>query len=143
MAETADHSIPLPVANPDNAGFWEGCRQHELRLQRCRRCASVRHPPRPMCPQCTSLDYDWTRASGRGTVYTFTIVHRPTLPVFQEAAPYNVVVVQLAEGPFIVSNLVGCPADQIRIGMAVSVEFDDISEAVSLPRFRPLSLPGG
>ncbi|HUI27753.1 MAG TPA: OB-fold domain-containing protein, partial [Candidatus Kryptonia bacterium] len=95
---------PIPVPNPDNAGFWEGCRNRELRLQRCRGCGTVRHPPRPMCPQCTSTEYEWMRASGRGTIYSFTIVHGPTLPVFQARAPYNVVVVQLDEGPYLVSN---------------------------------------
>lgn len=129
-------AIPRPVANFDNAGFWDGCRQHELRLQRCRACRAYRHQPRPMCPQCNSLEYEWMRASGRGTVYTFTIVHGPTLPAFQRNAPYNVVVVQLEEGPFMVSNLVDCAAEHIRIGMAVEVVFEDVTETISLPKFR-------
>lgn len=128
--------IPVPVPNPDNEGFWEGCRQHELRLQRCSACAAWRHQPRPMCSQCQSFEYAWARASGRGTIYTFTVVHGPTLPVFQEVAPYNVVVVQLAEGPFMVSNLIDCPAEGIRIGMPVQVIFDDVTDTVSLPKFR-------
>jgi hypothetical protein len=134
---TSEH--PIPVASFDNHGFWEGCRQHELRLQRCRTCHTFRHQPRPMCPQCRSLDYEWARASGRGTVYTFTIVHGPTLPAFQAAAPYNVIVVQLEEGPFMVSNLVDCGAEHIRIGMAVEVVFEDVTETATLPRFRPLA----
>lgn len=89
-----------------------------------------------MCPQCTNLDYEWASVSGRGIVYTFTVVHGPTLPVFQERAPYNVAVVQLDEGPFIVSNIIGCTADQIRIGMVVQVEFEDVTETTSLPKFR-------
>jgi len=128
--------IPVPVPNPDNQGFWDSCRQHELRLQRCLSCGAWRHQPRPMCPECHSLDYEWARASGRGTVYTFTVVHGPTLPVFQERAPYNVVVVRLAEGPYMVSNLIDCPVEDIRIGMSVEVVFDDVSETVSLPKFR-------
>ena len=129
--------IPEPVSNPDNQGFWDGCRQHELRLQRCRQCGAVRHQPRPMCAQCTSLEYDWARASGRGTVYTFTIIHGPTLPAFRDQLPYNVAVVQLEEGPFIVTNIVGCAAAHIHIGMRVVVEFDDVSDTLSLPKFRP------
>ncbi len=129
-------AIPLPVPNQDNEGFWEGCRRHELRVQRCTRCVSLRHPPRPMCPGCCTTEYEWAAVSGRGVVYSFTIVHRPTLPAFQAQIPYNVAVVHLEEGPFMVTNLVGCATDQIRIGMAVVVEFDDISPTVSLPKFR-------
>ncbi|HXQ20135.1 MAG TPA: Zn-ribbon domain-containing OB-fold protein [Candidatus Acidoferrales bacterium] len=134
----ADLQIPLPVPNLDNEGFWEGCRQHQLRLQSCRRCGQLRHPPRPMCPQCTAVEYEWAPLGGRGTIYSFTIVHGPTLPVFAPSAPYNVVVVQLAEGPFIVSNVVGCAAGQIRIGMPVEVVFEDVAETTSLPKFRPV-----
>ncbi len=136
MSDDQRPTIPIPVPNFDNAGFWEGCRQHELRIQRCTACGAVRHPPRPMCPHCNSVDSDWMRASGRGSVFSFTIVHGPTLPVFQARAPYNVVVVQLDEGPYIVSNLVDCSAEQIRIGMAVDVVFEDVSEDTSLPKFR-------
>lgn len=134
---TAGSAIPLPVPNPDNAGFWDACRRHELRLQHCAGCGAVRHPPRPTCPQCLSFAYEWRRSSGRGVVYTFTIVHGPTLAAFHERCPYNVVVVQLAEGPFMVSNLVGCSADGITVGMPVEVIFEDVSETVTLPKFRP------
>ncbi len=131
------HAIPVPVSNADNAGFWEGCRRHELRLQRCSACGTFRHHPRPMCPHCHHLEYEWASASGRGTLYTFTIVHGPTLPVFQQHAPYNVAVIHLDEGPFIVSNVVGCANDHLRIGMPVEVVFEDVSEELSLPKFRP------
>ena len=95
-----------PVPNPDNRGFWDGCRRGELRLQRCTRCGVWRHHPRPICPACRSFDYEWALASGRGVVHTFTIVHRPTLPAFEAQLPYNVIVVRLEEGPFMVSNLI-------------------------------------
>lgn len=132
-------AIPVPVPDSDNAGFWEGCRQHELRLQRCSACGAVRHHPRPMCPHCTSCDYGWVRAGGRGTLYTFTIVHGPTLPVFQAHAPYNVAVIQLDEGPFIVSNIVGCRPEHLRIGMRLQVTFETLDEGTVLPRFSPLA----
>ena len=129
-------AIPLPVPNRDNEGFWDACRRHELRVQRCTRCGKLRHHPRPTCPGCCSPEYEWAAVSGRGVVYSFTIVHPPTLPAFQGQTPYNVAVVQLEEGPFMVTNLVGCAAGQIRIGMTVVVEFDDISPTISLPKFR-------
>jgi len=84
-----------------------------------------------------SFDFEWRRVSGRGIVYTFTIVHGPTLAAFQASAPYNVVVIQLVEGPFFVSNLVGCSADRITVGMPVEVVFEDVSDTVTLPKFRP------
>jgi uncharacterized OB-fold protein len=96
-----------------------------------------------MCPHCTSVDYDWIRASGRGVVHTFTIVHGPTLAVFQERAPYNVVVVQLAEGPFLVSNLVECPVERLSIGLPVEVVFEDLGQTISLPKFRPVERSEG
>jgi len=136
-ADAGGPPIPVPVPNPDNVGFWEGCRAHELRLQRCTRCGTVRHQPRPMCPACNSLAHEWTRASGRATIYSFTIVHGPTLPVFQARAPYNVAVVQLEEGPFMVTNIVDCTAAALRIGLPVVVSFADVSDAISLPLFRP------
>jgi len=130
-------SAPVPVPNPDNAGFWDACRQGELRLQRCTRCGAWRHHPRPMCPRCGGLEHEWARASGRGVVHTFTIVHRPTLPAFDERVPYNVVAVRLDEEVFMVSNLVECSLDQIRIGLPVEVVFEPLTDEITLPKFRP------
>ena len=90
-----------------------------------------------MCPACGSLDYEWAKASGRGIVHTFTIVHRPTLPAFEDRIPYNVIAVRLDEGVFMVSNLVDCPPDEIRIGMPVEVEFEPLTDEITLPKFRP------
>lgn len=132
-------AIPVPVPNPDNQGFWDGCARGELRLQRCADCAAWRHPPRPMCPRCHSLRSEWALASGRGVVHTFTIVHRPTLPAFEARLPYNVVVVRLDEGPLMVSNLVDCPLEAIHIGMPVAVLFEPLTDAIALPQFRPRS----
>ncbi len=133
--------LPLPVPNPDNQGFWDGCARGELRLQRCADCAAWRHPPRPMCPRCHSLASEWGLASGRGVVHTFTIVHRPTLPAFESRLPYNVVVVRLDEGPLMVSNLLGCRNDAIHIGMPVVVAFTPLTDTMALPQFRPQASP--
>lgn len=131
--------IPYPVPNPDNQGFWDACRRGELRLQRCLGCGAWRHHPRPMCPACHSLDYEWALASGRGVVHTFTIVHRPTLPAFEDQLPYNVIVVRLEEGPLMVSNLVDSPAEAIRIDLPVEVVFEPLTDDIALPKFRPRS----
>jgi len=129
--------MPVPVPNFDNAEFWAGCAAGELRLQRCAGCGALRHPPKPMCPHCRSTAVEWQRASGRGTVYSFTIVHRPTLAPFEPRVPYNVIVVQLDEGPYLVSNLVDCAPEAIRIGMRVEVVFERVNDALMLPKFRP------
>ncbi len=91
-----------------------------------------------MCPSCGSFDYEWALASGRGVVHTFTIVHRPTLPAFEALLPYNVIVVQLDEGPFMVSNLVGGDATTLRIGLPVEVVFAALDEQITVPTFRPV-----
>ncbi len=130
---------PYPVPNPDNAPFWDACARGELRLQRCQQCGAWRHHPRPMCPQCGSTASEWARASGRGVVHTFTIVHGPTLPAFQERLPYNIVAVALDEGVYMVSNLVDCPVEAIRIGMPVEVVFEPLTDTIALPKFRALA----
>ena len=132
----ADHPHPVPTL--DSAPFWDWCRRHELRLQRCAECGTWRFHPRPRCPSCRSSAHEWSPTSGRGTVYTFTICHPPVLPAFAGRVPYNAVVVRLDEGPFMVSNLVECSNEEIEIGMAVEVVFVDVDDELTLPQFRPV-----
>jgi uncharacterized protein len=132
--------FPRPMPNADDAPFWEGCREHELRLQRCNDCGAFRHHPRPRCPECQSAAFTWTPVSGRGTVASFTICHPPVLPAFAERVPYNAAVVQLEEGPFMVTNLVDIENDDIVAGMPVAVEFRDVDDGVTLPQFRPTTV---
>jgi uncharacterized OB-fold protein len=129
-------TIPLPTINSDNAEFWEGTKRHELVLQKCSGCGTFRYYPRPGCSRCSSMDFTWEKVSGRGTVYSWIIVHGPTLPAFQDKAPYNVVVVALEEGPHMVSNLLDVPNDQIQVGLPVKVDFEDVSDDITLPKFR-------
>jgi uncharacterized OB-fold protein len=92
-----------------------------------------------MCPECHSLDFEWAPMSGRGHVYTYALVNHLLHPFWAGKTPYNVVLVELEEGPRIVSNLVDCPDELIRIGMPVTVVWEDVSEEISLPMFRPIS----
>jgi uncharacterized protein len=136
---------PLPAVSEDSAGFWEGTAAGELRIQRCTNCGRLRFPPRPMCPQCNSLAYEWTAMSGRGRIWSFVVPHPPLLPAFAELAPYNVVVVELDEDPTIrlVGNLLDSPdgaindvdPSTIRIGEPVRVVFQPAGEDVVLPRW--------
>jgi uncharacterized OB-fold protein len=129
-------SPPLPEPGPDAREFWDGCGRHELRLRRCADCARARFAPRPACPWCGSLAGTWFTASGRGRVFTWTVVHRPTLPAFEPLLPYVAVLVELDEGPFLVGRLRGCDPAAPRAGLAVRVEFEDVGGGVSLPHWR-------
>jgi len=130
---------PRPLLGRDTRGFWEHLRRHELVIQRCRECRAYRHHPRPMCPECHSLAFEWAPMSGRGEVYTYALVHHLLHPFWAGRTPYNVVLVELEEGVRIVSNLVECPNEEIRIGMPVTVVWEDVSEEISLPMFKPVS----
>jgi uncharacterized OB-fold protein len=138
-AETARDVPPRPVPLPDDAseGFWEACARHELVLQRCAECTQFRHPPRPMCPACSSFEYRYEPASGRGRVWSWVIAHPPVLPAFADRAPYNVVVVELEEGVRMVGNAVECANEDLHEGMPVAVAWDDVEDGVSLPVWRP------
>src|SRR5215472_6180346 len=111
---------PRPAIGDDTRFFWEGVERGELLIQRCPACGALRHPPRPMCPRCRSLDRDTVRASGRGTVYSYVVPHHPRLPAFPER--YVVALVDLEEGSRLVTNLVGVAPEDVRIGMPVVVE---------------------
>jgi hypothetical protein len=114
--------IPVPdPANADDARFWDALRAGELRIQRCAACGAFRHPPRPQCARCGASGSDWPVVAGTGEVWSYTIVHPPTLPAFADRVPYGAVVVRLDEGVFLVSNLVDCPVDEIEVGQRVEL----------------------
>ncbi|KUO08725.1 bifunctional MaoC family dehydratase N-terminal/OB-fold nucleic acid binding domain-containing protein [Streptomyces sp. DSM 15324] len=129
---------PRPVVNRDNAGFWEGVREHRLLLQRCAGCAALRFPWLPGCPSCGSPEWDTVEASGAGTVFSYVVLHHPPFPAFEP--PYAVVLVELAEGVRIVSGVVGTPYDKVRIGMPVRLEFRRYDEELTLPVFREVTV---
>lgn len=130
-----DH--PRPAPGPADAPFWEGCRAGELRLQRCDDCGAHRHHPRPRCPECGSGRFAWTPVSGRGEIWSWTVVHPPVLPAFADRAPYNAIVVRLEEGPFMVSNLVDAGEGELAVGLPVEVTFVAVDDELVLPQFRP------
>ena len=127
---------PLPAPNPDTQEFWDGCRRHELRVQRCDDCGTPRFAPRPACPRCASLRFSWFTASGRGRVHTWTVIHGPTLPAFAADVPYVAGVVKLDEGVFMVGRIRGCEPRAVREGMRVVVEFEAAADDVTLPHWR-------
>ena len=126
---------PLPQITPEMAPFWEAARRHELVVQRCRGCGARRFPARELCSRCLSRDAGWERVSGRGTIFSFAIMHQVYHPGFADAVPYPIVVVELEEGARMLANLVDGPA--VTIGMPVEVVFEDVTPEVTLPKFRP------
>ena len=126
----------LPRIDEENKWFWEACARHELILQKCRACSTLRYTPRALCPACLSAETDYVRSSGRGRVYTFTVTVQNQAPGFREELPYVLAYVELDDGPRILSNVVGIPPEEVSVGMPVAVEFEDVAEGLSLPKFR-------
>lgn len=136
MAEPRN-AKPLPRIDEESKGYWEACQRHELVLQRCGACGALRHYPRALCPRCLSDAVEWVRAGGRGTVYSFTVTHQNQAPGFRDALPYVLAYVELEEGVRLLTNIVDCPPDAVRIGLPVEVVFEDVTATVTLPKFRP------
>jgi len=132
----ADPPKPLPVASPDSRPFWEAAHRHELSLQHCRDCALFIYYPRHLCPHCLGSNLEWRALSGHGTIYSFTIVRRTTSKAFVADVPYVLAIVELAEGPRLTTNIVGCVPEHVRCGMPVIVSYDDVTPAVTLVKFR-------
>lgn len=128
---------PVPAISREMRPFFEAARRRELVMQRCSRCRSYRFPARPLCSTCLSDEAVWEKVSGKGEVFSYTIMHQVYHPGFAAEVPYAVVLVQLVEGPRMISSLVGVPPGEVRIGMPVEVVFEDISDEVTLPKFAP------
>jgi uncharacterized OB-fold protein len=130
---------PLPVKQPESDFYWEKAQAHELWLRRCNDCNEAYFYPRDFCPYCFSWSVDWFRASGKGTLHTFAIVERAPTPAFRDKVPFIVAMVDLEEGPRMPTNLVEVQPDSqnIKVGMAVEVVFDDVTADITLPKFKP------
>ncbi|MFD6171922.1 bifunctional MaoC family dehydratase N-terminal/OB-fold nucleic acid binding domain-containing protein [Streptomyces coeruleorubidus] len=137
---------PRPVVNRDNAGFWEGVARHELLIQRCTGCGTLRFPWLPGCNSCGGLEWDTVEACGEGTVYSYVVMHHPPFPAFTAsdhaaaaAGPYAVGLIELVEGVRIISNVVGVPYDKVRVGMPVRLCFRQYDDELVLPVFREVT----
>jgi len=128
---------PLPVVTEENRSFWEGCQQGKLLLQYCTQCQQYQFYPRLYCMHCNANVLRWVEASGNGVIYSYTIIHQNKSPEFINDVPYNVAIVQLKEGPRLMSNIVDIVLEELRVDLTVTVVFDQVTESISLPRFRP------
>ena len=129
--------IPLPRPTSLSAPHWDGCRESELRVQQCRDCSAYIFIPQDACTNCLSDQLEWATSSGRGQVYSYTIVHRPQRLEFE--VPYAVAIIELEEGWRMLSNLIDVEMDAIEVGMPVEVTYRVMSDEITLPMFRPRS----
>ena len=128
---------PLPNPTVEAQPFWDYCKKHELRMQKCSQCDHIRYPSSIVCPKCHSMKAEWVRLSGKGKVFSFTIFQYVYNKAFSDDIPYVAASIELEEGTRMLSNIIRCKPDDIRIDMPVEVEFEDVTDECTLPKFKP------
>ena len=128
---------PAPPISSYNRAFWEYAAKGELRLPQCTACGKPWAPPGPVCPACFSRKFEWVKMSGKGRIGSFTIFHKNYHPFFKDRLPYNVALVDLAEGPRLLANVLDIPNDRLEIGMELEVVFENVGDRFTIPQFRP------
>ena len=129
---------PLPVLDPESTPFWEACRRHELKIQRCTDCGQFRFPATRFCPHCQSADAEWVAASGKATVFSWITVRHPVpRDIYAMDVPYVVALVTLEEGVRMPTNIVGCTPEEVTADMKLTVQFRDVTPEITLPVFAP------
>ena len=134
----AEYKKPLPAISSLSRPYWEGLKRRELHMQRCDDCHQLWYPPAPFCPACWSRNVTWQKLSGRGKVNSWVIFHQAYFSSFKDDIPYNVAEVELEEGPRLLTNLVAIDNADIEIGMPVEIVFEDVTDEVTLAKFRPV-----
>ena len=137
---TQPYNKPVPIPQGESDYYWEKAKQRELWLRSCSECGNAYFYPRDISPCCFSKNTSWVKASGRATLHTYAIVHRAAHPGFREDTPFVAAIVELEEGPRMATNVVGIPEpspEAVTIGMPLEVTFEDISETIALPKFKP------
>ena len=135
MTEAGEVARPAPILTDDNRFYWDAALEGRLVTQRCEQCGRLRHPPRPMCPECHSLEWEIIDLVGDGVVYSYAILHHPQNPAFEY--PVIAALIDLAEGVRVLSNLVDIDPEDIAIGMPVSVDFRPTRHDGAVPVFKP------
>jgi uncharacterized OB-fold protein len=136
MTTSANYQRPVPIPDEASKPFFDGARQRRLMVQRCSACGTMMWPAKPACINCLSPDVEWVQVSGKATLYSFVLMHQVYHPAFATEIPYNIAEVDLAEGLRIISNIVGCSNADLVIGMELEVTFEDVSDEVTVPKFR-------
>ncbi len=135
-------AMPQPAADAETLQWWQAAAEHRLVVQRCDRCSHLRLPPAPVCPKCRAFESDWQELSGRGELYTYTVIHRPVAP--DQDLPFIVAVIELegADGVRMISNLVDVDPETLEVGLRVEVVWEDMGPDLAIPRFRPVRRSG-
>jgi uncharacterized OB-fold protein/acyl dehydratase len=139
QADAGAPAKPTRIASPrghDNTWWWEACDEGKLLIQKCSSCGELRHPPRPMCGKCQSTAWESVEASGKGTLYSYTVLHYPPIPGYDFPCPVGLI--ELEEGTRVIANIAGCGIDDIRIGMKVECRFEDVDDEMKLFFFHPV-----
>ncbi len=128
---------PLPHIDEESRPWWEAAQRHDLYIQKCRDCGDLRFHPRALCTSCMSARTEWVRCKGTGKIYTFTVTNQNQAGGFRDSLPYIMAWVEVDEGLKMLTNIVDCPPEQVKIGMPVEAVFDDVTPEVTLVKFRP------
>lgn len=139
MATEYAKPLPRPLSPELTRPFWEAAKRHELMIPRCKVCDHLFFYPRSECPRCLSNRLEWVKVSGRGRLHTYTVVYQPANATFRDDTPYIYAVVQLDEGPRMVSNVVQCAIEAVNVDMPLEAIFDDITPEWTLVKFKPAS----
>jgi hypothetical protein len=134
---TTPSRVDLPTIEAESRPFWDAAREHRFLIARCGACGRAHHYPRPFCPFCWSEDVEWEDASGRATLYTYSTVYVNDLYPFRDKLPYIAAVVDLDEGPRVMTRLVGAPEGELALGMPLIVDFEELDDEIVAPVFRP------
>ncbi len=139
MMNLSDDDVrkPMPRPTPWSQPFWDAAREHRLVLKKCKSCGTLQHPPYLYCPQCSSEEAEWIEASGKATLYAYTVNEFAVPFPFWDDLPYVTAIIDLAEGVRMISNVVDCPPAELVNGMPLEVVFDDVSPEFTLPKWRP------
>ena len=136
---TTEYQFLLPQPDPETQPYWDAAKNHELRVPKCSDCGLLRWPPQLTCPGCYGENFEWAKMSGRGTLYTYVIIHQSVLPQWREGTPFNVIQVALEEAPHIqiLSNAVEIGNSELKVGIPLEIIFDDVTPEDTIPRWRP------
>ena len=136
---TESPAKPKPRPAPESLPYWQAAKEHRLALPKCEDCDKFWFPPSRACPHCLSMNVSFQTVSGRGKVFSFVTFHRVYRPAFAQDVPYVVALVELEEGPRLLTNILGIVHEDVRCEMRVEVVFDDYDDEISIPKFRPLA----
>ena len=135
---TEKYDKPLPIIHPENKPYWDSLKAHQIKMQKCLDCGTIRFPVSPVCYKCFSGKSEWTPLSGKGKVSAWVIIVQATgNPAWQKDVPFNVALVDLAEGPRLTTNIVQVKNEDIYKGMPVEINYDDVTPEVTLAKFKP------